>query len=619
MSRMKTNLIQSVTKIDSGSINFLSQDRAFHHSSVLFRARFQQILLQSSTFHRPEKKYANSNIKTLFRQGTPIVKKRHSIFHHDPENTVRNFHSKTGRNNNSETMICKRRVIGAIDQGTTSTRFMLFDANDLSELSSYQLSHESYYPKPGWVEQEPMVILQNTVECMSNACDKLEIDDVEIVAIGVTNQRETTVLWDSETGEPLCRAIVWNDTRTKDLVDSICKEKANGDYSKFRDICGLPLSTYFSAVKLRWMIDHYPEVKKSVERGTCMFGTVDSWLIWNLTGGTKGGIHITDVTNASRTMLMNLQTLQWDEEMLQVFNIPSGVKLPTIKSSAEIYAPIQKDIVQEHPLLSNVVIAGCIGDQQSATIGQRCFNKGDTKNTYGTGCFLLMNCGNEIVKSTHGLLSTVQYQLGSDSKPVYALEGSVAVCGSGVTWLQQNLKIISNPSESETVARTVSDTGGVYFVPAFSGLFCPYWRQDARGTIVGITQYTNSAHIVRAMLEAVCYQTQEVLEAMCKDSGTDVANLMVDGGMTKNSLLMQLQADISRKKVRIPSYSETTVLGAAICACFGVKIFHHIKDVPAPHKDKMLIFKPHISEEETQLKMKRWRKAVSKSLDWHEE
>ncbi|KAL9649628.1 hypothetical protein ABK040_003305 [Willaertia magna] len=571
----------------------------------------------SSSFFKPHQKKYSSKFPS-FNNSSSFDSLR---FYSTNNTVIMSMHNNNTVNNNKK----KRQCIGAIDQGTTSTRFMLFDKDDLTEISTYQLNHESYFPKPGWVEQDPMDILRNTIDCMKKACEQYNNnaeEDIEILGIGVTNQRETTILWDSETGLPLCKAIVWNDTRTKDLVDRICKEKAFGDFGKFRQICGLPLSTYFSAVKLKWMIDHYQEVRNAIDRGTCMFGTVDSWIIWNLTGGCKknnsGGKHVTDVTNASRTMLMNLSTLQWDENMFQVFDVPKGVNFPEIKSSAERYGYIDSDIVDNNPILKGVCISGCIGDQQSATIGQRCFNKGDAKNTYGTGCFVLMNCGEKIVQSNYGLLSTVQYQLGKDAAPVYALEGSVAVAGSGINWLKDNLHFIEKPSDSEVLASKVKDTGGVYFVPAFNGLFSPYWRSDARGAILGITQFTTAAHIVRAMLEAVCFQTHEVLDAMTKDSNVEVTNLMVDGGMIKNKLLMQLQADICQTRVIIPSYSETTVLGAAICSAFGVGIYKDVKDIPLPNKQQ-IIYNPSITEEETEYKLSKWRKAIEKSLNWVDE
>lgn len=468
------------------------------------------------------------------------------------------------------------------------------------------MPHENHFPRSGWVEHDPMEILTNTRECIARG---LEGIDASVVAgVGITNQRETTVVWDSQTGQPLHRAIVWSDMRTSAVVDRIVRENG-GDKDFLRAKCGLPVSTYFSGIKLRWLVDNVPEVRDAIDRGTCMFGTVDSWLIWNLTGGVNGGKHVTDVTNASRTMLMDIHTLQWDRELMKCLGIPDGIRFPEIRSCAEEYGRIA-----DGPG-AGLVIAGCVGDQQSATIGQRCFQPGEAKNTYGTGCFLLVNTGETSVQSKYGLLTTLCYQLGADQKPIYALEGSIAVAGSGIEWLKDNLGIIQSAADVEPIAATVNSTEGVYFVPAFSGLFAPRWRTDARGTIVGMTQYTTKAHIVRAMLESVAFQTREVIDAVNMDSPAEVKLLKVDGGMSRNNLLMQIQADILGTKVIRPEDMETTARGAALCAAVGAGIWKPedlLRDVDSKYTE----FNPCNAPGDRQYRFTRWKDAVDRSVGW---
>ncbi|XP_063868521.1 glycerol kinase-like isoform X3 [Scylla paramamosain] len=432
-------------------------------------------------------------------------------------------------------------LVGAVDQGTSSTRFLVFSATTGEVLTYHQVEVAQHYPKEGWVEQDCNELLKSVHTCILKAVENLkslEIDPGDIKAVGITNQRETTVVWDRTTGLPLCNAIVWLDARTASTAEAILKETPGQNKDYLKDLCGLPISTYFSAVKLRWLLDNLPEVQEAAAQGNLLFGTVDSWLLWNLTGGLDGGLHVTDVTNASRTMLMNISTLQWDANLCKFFKIPMSI-LPEIRSSSEIYGYITKG-----PLLG-IPISGVLGDQQAALVGQMCLSRGQAKNTYGTGCFLLYNTGTQIVQSEHGLLTTVGYKLGKKSPTIYALEGSVAIAGAAVTWLRDNLHVIKSSTDIEPLAKKVKDSGGVYFVPAFSGLFAPYWRSDARGTICGLTQASTSAHLARAVLEAVCFQTREILDAMQKDSGITLNKLQVDGGMTCNNTLMQLQADIA--------------------------------------------------------------------------
>ena len=439
--------------------------------------------------------------------------------------------------------------VASIDEGTQSCRFMVFDKKG-KLVAVHQQEKQQIYPQPGWCEHDPNEIIANVNTCIDKVCTRLKdmgYSAGDIKGVGITNQRETTVVWDRQTGEPLHNAVVWLDTRTASTVEELTK-KFGGDANVFSSKCGLPISTYFSAVKLVWLLQNKPEIRAKAEAGEALFGTIDTWLLYKL----GGGVHVTDVTNAARTMLMNLKTLQWDAELCDAFGIPMSM-LPQIKSSAEVYAEIQTGLAK------GVSLAACLGDQQSAMVGHAAFNKGDSKNTYGTGCFMLLNTGETPVLSKAGLLTTVCYQLGPKKPVVYALEGSVAIAGVGMSWLKDNLNIISDVKESSALAASVEDTGGVYLVPAFSGLFAPYWDQTARGVIVGLTQYTTRAHIVRAMIEAVAYQTMDVASAMVKDSGVAFSSMKVDGGMTANEVLVQFQADMLQCPVLRPSMPEITV------------------------------------------------------------
>ncbi|KAK1169740.1 glycerol kinase-like isoform X3 [Acipenser oxyrinchus oxyrinchus] len=503
-------------------------------------------------------------------------------------------------------------LVGAIDQGTSSTRFLVFNAKTAELLSHHQVEIQQKFPKEGWVEQDPKQILQSVYECMERTCEKLSqlgIDISNIKAIGVSNQRETTVVWDKITGEPLYNAIVWLDLRTQSTVERLINRTPGKNKNHLKHKTGLPISTYFSAVKLRWLMDNVDEVRSAVHSGRAMFGTIDSWLIWSLTGAKNGGVHCTDVTNASRTMLFNVHTLDWDPELCQFFDIPMEI-LPKVRSSSEIYGLIKSGS------LTGVPISGCLGDQSAALVGQMCFKDGQAKNTYGTGCFLLYNTGQKPVMSEHGLLTTVAYKLGRDKPACYALEGSVAIAGAVVCWLKDNLGIIESPEEVEKLAASVGTSYGCYFVPAFSGLYAPYWEPSARGIICGLTQFTNRSHIAFAALEAVCFQTRELLDAMNKDSGIPLKQLQVDGGMTNNKLLMQLQADILCIPVVKPSMPETTALGAAMAAgaAEGVRVWSlEPGDLTAVTCER---FEPQINPEESEFRYARWKKAVAKSMNW---
>ena len=493
--------------------------------------------------------------------------------------------------------------IGALDQGTTSTRFMIFDRAG-RVIAIHQLEHAQIYPQPGWVEHDPMEIWARTQEVMEGALAKAGIGPGDLAAIGVTNQRETTVVWDRRTGEPYYNAIVWQDTRT----DKLCKAlAAEGGQDRFREKVGLPLATYFSGPKLRWILDHVAGVREAAARGDALFGNMDTWIIWNLTGGPKGGAHVTDVTNASRTMLMNLATLDWDEEMLEIMGAPRSM-LPEIRPSSD---PSIYGVWRGAP------ICGDLGDQQAATVGQACFEPGEAKNTYGTGCFMIMNTGRERVPSRSGLLTTLCYQFG-DEPPVYALEGSIAIAGALVQWLRDNLRFFDFSHHIEDYARSAADNGGVYIVPAFSGLFAPYWQSDARGVIVGLTRYTNKNHICRAALEATAYQTREVLEAMEKDSGVRLKTLKVDGGMVHNELLMQFQADILDVPVVRPRVAETTALGAAYAAGLAVGYWRDLDDLRANWQADR-VWEPHMADETRERLYRGWKKAVQRRMHWEEE
>uniref|UniRef100_A0A8C7P4Y7 glycerol kinase n=1 Tax=Oncorhynchus mykiss TaxID=8022 RepID=A0A8C7P4Y7_ONCMY len=510
-------------------------------------------------------------------------------------------------------------LVAAIDQGTSSTRFLVFNAKTAELLSHHQVEINQSFPKEGWVEEDPKEILQSVYECMERTCEKLtqlNIDISNIKAIGVTNQRETTLVWDKETGEPLYNAIVWLDLRTQSTVERLINKTPGRNKNHLKHKTGLPISTYFSAVKLRWLMDNVDEVAEAVLTHRAMFGTVDSWLIWCLTGGKSGGVHCTDVTNASRTMLFNIHTLDWDPELCKYFDIPMEI-LPKVRSSSEIYGlMVSPHCLCKSGSLSGIPISGCLGDQSAALVGQMCFQEGQAKNTYGTGCFLLRNTGAKPVMSDHGLLTTVAYKLGRDKPACYALEGSVAIAGAVVRWLKDNLGIIQTSTELEKLAASVGTSYGCYFVPAFSGLYAPYWEPSARGIICGLTQFTNKSHLAFAALEAVCFQTREILDAMNQDSGIPLTQLQVDGGMTSNRLLMQLQADILCIPVVKPSMPETTALGAAMAAgaAEGVSVWSlRPEDLSEVTSEK---FEPQINPEESEFRYARWKKAVQRAMNW---
>jgi glycerol kinase len=496
-------------------------------------------------------------------------------------------------------------LLGALDQGTTSTRFMVFDERG-HEVARHQLEHRQIFPEPGWVEHDPIEIAERVNETIAGALRKGRLTGRDLAAIGITNQRETTIVWYRRTGRPCCNAIVWQDTRTHRIVHSL-ESKAGW----LRARTGLPPATYFSAAKLQWILDHVDGVRDAAERGEAMFGTVDTWVIWNLTGGTDGGRHVTDVTNASRTQLMDLTTLDWDDELLAMFRIPRAM-LPRICSSSDAAA---FDVTRASgPLGTEVRIAGVLGDQQAAVVGQACFAQGEAKNTYGTGNFMLLNTGGQIVPSTAGLLTTVGYRLG-DGDTVYALEGAIAVTGSAVQWLRDQLAIIGTAAESEPLAASVPDSGGIYFVPAFSGLFAPYWRPDARGAIVGLARFHTKAHLARATLESICFQTRDVLDAMVTDSGVRLATLKVDGGPTANNLLMQMQADVLGVPVVRPRVPETTALGAAYAAGLAVGVWKNPESLRT-HWQADRQWDPTWSDDRREMAYAGWKKAVERSLGW---
>jgi glycerol kinase len=488
----------------------------------------------------------------------------------------------------------------AVDQGTTSTRFMVFDHGG-QVVSVDQKEHEQIYPKPGWVEHDAMEIWQRTQEVIRSGLDKVNLDD--IAAVGVTNQRETTVVWDRTTGRPVYNAIVWQDTRT----DQICNElSADGGQDRFRAKTGLPIATYFSGPKIKWILENVDGIRDKAESGDVVFGNIDTWVIWQLTGGVDGGVHVTDVTNASRTMMMSLETLDWDDEILGILGVPRAM-LPEIRASSEVYGDAKGD-------LAGISVAGDLGDQQAALFGQTCFSVGEAKNTYGTGNFLLLNTGNEIVQSKSGLLTTLAYKIG-DQPATYCLEGAIAITGALVQWLRDNLGLISAAPEIEKMAKTVDDNGGVYFVPAFSGLFAPYWKGNARGVIAGLTRYVNKGHIARATLEATAWQTREVVDAMNTDSGVDLTSLKVDGGMVQNELLMQFQADVLGVPVIRPTVAETTSLGAAYAAGLAVGFWSEVEDLRANWgKDKE--WQPQMDPQEREKEYAFWKKAVTRTFDW---
>ena len=470
-----------------------------------------------------------------------------------------------------------------------------------------QKEHRQIYPKPGWVEHDPLEIVSRAREVVAEAMERRGLAPGDLAAIGITNQRETTVVWDPKTGEPVNNAVVWQDTRVSDFVAELARD---GGQDRFRARTGLPLATYFSAAKIRWILDNVAGARRRAEAGSLAFGNIDTYLVWHLTGGASGGIHVTDVTNASRTQLMNLDTLDWDDEMLRAFAIPRAM-LPEIRSSSEIYGHAAWDAVKGVP------IAGILGDQQAALVGQACFEPGEAKNTYGTGCFLLMNTGRRPVASTCGLLTTVAYRLGGQPAH-YALEGSVALAGALVQWLRDNLGLIAASDGIEALARTVEDNGGVYFVPAFSGLYAPYWKDSARGVIAGLTRYANKGHLARAVLEATAFQTREVLDAMERDSGIHLATLRADGGMVANELLMQFQADILNRPVVRPVMRETTALGAAYAAGLAVGYFADVNDLRA-NWEADRTWQPAMDEARRARLYRHWKKAVQRSFDWVDE
>lgn len=495
----------------------------------------------------------------------------------------------------------------AIDQGTTSTRAMVFD-HEGKVVSTGQLEHQQIFPRAGWVEHDPEEIWRNTREVIGQALSRADITRHDIAAVGITNQRETTVVWDRATGKPVYNAIVWQDTRTQSIVDRFA---ADGGVERFKDTVGLPLSTYFAGTKIVWILENVDGAREKADAGELMFGTTDTWVLWNLTGGTDGGVHATDVTNASRTLFMDLKTLSWDESILDVFKVPKSM-LPEIRSSSEVYGTVESS-----SLLREVPIAGILGDQQAATFGQVAFEVGEAKNTYGTGNFLIFPTGTEIVKSDNGLLTTMAYRLG-DGEPHYALEGSVAVTGSLIQWLRDNLGLIGSAPEVEALAKTVDDNGGAYFVPAFSGLFAPYWKSEARGALVGLTRFVNKGHIARAALEATAFQSKEVLDAVNADTGEPLKELKVDGGMVANDTLMQFQADILGVPVVRPVVAETTALGAAYAAGLAVGFWKDFDDLRKNwQEDKR--WEPSMDEDERQRQYRLWKKAVTKTFDWVDE
>ncbi|MDQ3659844.1 MAG: glycerol kinase GlpK [Actinomycetota bacterium] len=494
--------------------------------------------------------------------------------------------------------------VGAIDQGTTSTRFMIFDHSG-AVVDFDQKEHEQIYPKPGWVEHDASEIWQRTTEVIKGGLDKAGLQPSDLVAVGITNQRETAVLWDKSTGEPIHNAIVWQDTRTDKICDELAKD---GGQDRLRSKTGLPLATYFSGPKIRWIFDNVDGVKEKAENGDVLFGNLDSYLIWKLSGGSDGGVHVTDVTNASRTLMMNLETLDWDDDILSLLGVPRAM-LPEIKASSEVYAEATSE-------LSGIPIAGDLGDQQAAVFGQTCFSVGEAKNTYGTGNFLLLNTGTEAVQSKNGLLTTLGYKIG-DQDAVYCLEGAIAITGALVQWLRDNLKMIQAAPEVEELAKSVDDNGGCYFVPAFSGLFAPYWKGNARGVIAGLTRYVNAGHIARAVLEATAWQSREVVEAMNADSGVELKSLKVDGGMVQNELLMQFQADTLGVPVIRPKVAETTALGAAYAAGLATGFWAQVEDLRENWlEDKR--WEPQMDKNEVEKEYGFWKKAVTKSFDWVE-
>lgn len=499
--------------------------------------------------------------------------------------------------------------VGALDQGTTSNRFIIFDHSG-QIIGADQKEHEQIFQQPGWVEHNPVEIWQNTQDVIRSSLAKAGLSGSDLAAVGITNQRETTMIWDKNTGKPFTNAIVWQCTRT----DEICKKlMLDQGPNRFRDKTGLPIATYFSGPKIKWILDNVPEARATAAKGEALFGTMETWIIWWLTGGPNGGSHVTDVTNASRTMLMDLSALQWDEEILRIMGIPWQI-LPRIVPSSDIRT--WGTTLKDGPFSARVPVCGALGDQQAALVGQTCFNTGEAKNTYGTGCFLLLNTGTKQTPSRHGLLTTLGYQI-NDQPPVYCLEGSIAITGALVQWLRDNLNLISAAEEIENLAMTVEDNGGAYFVPAFSGLFAPYWRSDARGVIVGLTRFVNKGHIARAVLESTAYQTRDIVEAMNKDSGVQLSALKVDGGMVANELLMQFQSDILNVPVIRPSVSETTALGAAYAAGLAVGFWIDLEELRQNWAVDRT-WHPAMSLKVRKKHCLEWKKAVDRTFNWME-
>lgn len=498
-----------------------------------------------------------------------------------------------------------KRYVLAIDQGTTSTRAIIFDHSG-TIVSVGQKEHKQIFPRAGWVEHDPAEITKNTREVIGQALARANLSTRDLAAVGITNQRETAVVWDRTTGEAVYNAIVWQDTRTQAIVEEL--GALGGGADRYREKVGLPLATYFSGPKIKWVLDNVDGARAKAEKGDLLFGNTDTWTLWNLTGGPNGGVHATDVTNASRTMLMDLESLSWDPEIAADMGIPMSM-LPEIRSSSEVYGTSGPGGV-----LNGVPIAGILGDQQAATFGQVCYDVGTAKNTYGTGNFMLLNTGEEKIRSDHGLLTTVCYKIG-DARPVYALEGSIAITGALVQWLRDNLNIIGSASEIEPLAASVEDNGGAYFVPAFSGLFAPYWRADARGVLVGLTRFVNKGHMARAVLEATAFQTREVVDAMNADSGVELTELKVDGGMVNNELLMQFQANVLDVPVVRPRVAETTALGAAYAAGLAVDFWSGLDDLRRNWaEDKRWV--PNMDAAERERTYRNWRKAVTRTFDW---
>ncbi|MCB0156385.1 MAG: glycerol kinase GlpK [Anaerolineae bacterium] len=501
------------------------------------------------------------------------------------------------------------KYVAAIDQGTTSTRCMIFNHSG-EPVGVHQMEHKQIYPKPGWVEHDPMEIWDRTQDVIKGAMQAAGATAEDIAAVGITNQRETTVVWDKNTGKPLHNAVVWMDTRNDRTVAELA---ADGGQDRFRAQVGLPLATYFSGLKIKWLLDNVPEIRAAADRGDALFGNIDTWVIYNLTGGASGGVHVTDVTNASRTMLMNLDGLNWNADIAATMGVPLSM-LPEIRPSSDPKA--YGYTLPDGPFGGRIPITGDVGDQQAATVGQTCFSAGEAKNTYGTGCFMILNTGTEIVPSKNGLLTTLCYKFG-DEPAVYALEGSIAITGALVQWLRDNLRLINTAPDVENLARTVDDNGGIYFVPAFSGLYAPYWKDSARGAIVGMTRYVNRGHFARATLEATAYQTREVLDAMNADSGVDLTALKVDGGMVYNNLLMQYQADVLGVPVIRPKVAETTALGAAYAAGLAVGFWKNTDEMRKNWGvDKT--WEPSADDTARTKSYKMWKKAVTRTFDWIE-